>query len=126
NGKGPTSGTAEPGSIVIIRDENANEIGRGEANDDGDFSIELDEPLDDGDHKLELVAQDDAGNTSEETKTTVDIDTEAPTAPVVTSPSDLDNGKGPISGTAEPGSIVIIRDEDGNEIGRGEANDDGD
>ncbi|MCS0471982.1 Ig-like domain-containing protein [Curtobacterium flaccumfaciens] len=126
NGKGPISGTAEPGSIVIIRDEEGNEIGRGEANDDGDFSIELDEPLDDGEHKLELVAQDDAGNTSEETKTTVDVDTEAPTAPVVTSPSDLDNGKGPISGTAEPGSIVIIRDEEGNEIGRGKANDDGD
>ncbi|NQX24992.1 Ig-like domain-containing protein [Curtobacterium sp. VKM Ac-2852] len=126
DGKGPITGTAEPGSTVIIRDEDGNEIGRGEANDDGDFSIELDEPLDDGDHKLELVAQDKAGNTSEETKTTVDVDTEAPTAPVVTSPKDLDNGKGPISGTAEPGSTVIIRDEDGNELGRGEANDDGD
>ncbi|MFL0358917.1 Ig-like domain-containing protein, partial [Curtobacterium flaccumfaciens] len=126
NGKGPISGTAEPGSTVIIRDEDGNEIGRGEANDDGDFSIELDEPLDDGDHKLELVAQDKAGNTSGETTTTVDVDTEAPTAPVVTSPSDLSDGTGPITGTAEPGSIVIIRDEDGNQIGRGEANDDGD
>ncbi|WP_027465991.1 Ig-like domain-containing protein [Curtobacterium sp. UNCCL17] len=126
DGKGPITGTAEPGSIVIIRDEEGNELGRGEANDDGDFSIELDEPLTDGEHKLELVAQDKAGNTSEETKTTVDVDTEAPTAPVVTSPSDLDNGKGPITGTAEPGSTVIIRDEDGNELGRGEANDDGD
>ncbi|MBT1583660.1 Ig-like domain-containing protein [Curtobacterium flaccumfaciens] len=126
DGKGPISGTAEPGSTVIIRDEDGNEIGRGEANDDGDFSIELDEPLDDGEHKLELIAEDKAGNTSDETKTTVDIDTEAPTAPVVTSPKDLDNGKGPISGTADPGSTVIIRDEDGNELGRGEANDDGD
>ncbi|MCS5493021.1 Ig-like domain-containing protein [Curtobacterium flaccumfaciens] len=126
NGKGPITGTAEPGSTVIVRDEDGNEIGRGEANDDGDFSIELDEPLDDGEHKLELIAEDKAGNTSDETKTTVDIDTEAPTAPVVTSPKDLDNGKGPISGTADPGSTVIIRDEDGNELGRGEANDDGD
>ncbi|WP_412163108.1 Ig-like domain-containing protein [Curtobacterium flaccumfaciens] len=126
DGKGPITGTAEPGSTVIIRDEDGNEIGRGEANDDGDFSIELDEPLDDGEHKLELIAQDDAGNNSEETKTTVDVDTKAPTAPVVTSPKDLDNGKGPITGTAEPGSTVIIRDEDGNELGRGEANDDGD
>ncbi|WP_220038699.1 Ig-like domain-containing protein [Curtobacterium sp. MCLR17_040] len=126
DGTGPIIGSAEPGATVIIRDEDGNELGRGEANDDGDFSIELDEPLDDGEHKLELIAQDDAGNTSEETKTTVDVDTEAPTAPVVTSPSDLDNGKGPITGTAEPGSTLIIRDEDGNEIGRGEANDDGD
>ncbi|WIB42073.1 Ig-like domain-containing protein [Curtobacterium sp. MCLR17_058] len=126
NGKGPITGTAEPGSTVIIRDEDGNEIGRGETNDDGDFSIELDEPLDDGEHKLELIAEDKAGNTSEETTTTVDVDTEAPTAPVVTSPKDLDNGKGPITGTAEPGATVIIRDEDGNEIGRGETNDDGD
>ncbi|WIE67775.1 Ig-like domain-containing protein [Curtobacterium sp. MCLR17_054] len=126
DGTGPIIGTAEPGSTVIIRDEDGNELGRGEANDDGDFSIELDEPLDDGDHKLEVIAEDKAGNTSEETKTTVDVDTEAPDAPVVTSPSDLDNGKGPITGTAEPGATVIIRDEDGNEIGRGEANDDGD
>jgi hypothetical protein len=126
DGTGPITGTAEPGTTVIIRDEDGNEIGRGEANDDGDFSIELDEPLTDGEHKLELIAQDDAGNKSDPTDTTVDVDTEAPTAPVVTSPSDLDNGKGPISGTAEPGSTVIIRDEDGNEIGRGEANDDGD
>ena len=126
DGKGPISGTAEPGSTVIIRDEDGTEIGRGEANDDGDFSIELDEPLDDGDHKLELVAQDKAGNNSEETTTTVDVDTKAPTAPVVTSPSDLADGKGPITGTAEPGATVIIRDEDGTEIGRGEANDDGD
>jgi hypothetical protein len=126
DGKGPITGTAEPGSTVIIRDEDGNELGRGEANDDGDFSIELDEPLDDGEHKLELIAQDDAGNNSEETKTTVDVDTKAPTAPVVTSPSDLADGKGPITGTAEPGSTVIIRDEDGNELGRGEANDDGD
>ncbi|PZE56534.1 Ig-like domain-containing protein [Curtobacterium sp. MCLR17_044] len=125
DGKGPITGTAEPGSTVIIRDEDGNEIGHGEANDDGDFSIELDEPLDDGEHKLELIAQDDAGNNSEETKTTVDVDTKAPTAPVVTSPSDLSDGTGPITGTAEPGSTVIIRDEDGNEIGRGEANDDG-
>ncbi|OII34136.1 hypothetical protein BIV02_17455 [Curtobacterium sp. MMLR14_014] len=126
NGKGPITGTAEPGSTVIIRDEDGNEIGRGEANDDGDFSIELDEPLDDGDHHLELIAQDDAGNESNPTDTTVDVDTEAPDAPVVTSPSDLADGTGPITGTAEPGATVIIRDEDGNELGRGDANDDGD
>ena len=111
---------------MIIRDEDGNEIGRGEANDDGDFSIELDEPLDDGEHKLELVAQDNAGNGSNPTDTTVDVDTEAPTAPVVTSPSDLADGKGPISGTAEPGSTVIIRDEDGNELGRDTADENGD
>ncbi|MEJ8285072.1 Ig-like domain-containing protein, partial [Curtobacterium citreum] len=125
DGTGPITGTAEPGSTVIIRDEDGNELGRGEANDDGDFSIELDEPLDDGTHDLELIAEDRAGNVSDATDTTVDVDTQAPTAPVVTSPVDLADGTGPITGTAEPGTVVIVRDEDGNELGRDTANEDG-
>ncbi|WP_254782921.1 Ig-like domain-containing protein, partial [Curtobacterium sp. MCBA15_009] len=102
------------------------ELGRGTADDNGDWTVELDRPLTDGDHELEVVAQDKVGNTSKPTETTVDIDTEAPEKPVVTSPSDLADGTGPITGTAEAGSTVIVRDEDGKELGRGTADDDGD
>jgi hypothetical protein len=126
DGTGPITGTAEPGSTVIIRDENGTELGRGQANDDGDFSIVLDESLADGDHELEVVAEDKVGHVSTPTPVTVDVDTQAPEPPVVTNPSDLSNGTGPITGTAEPGSTVIIRDENGTELGRGTANDDGD
>ena len=126
DGTGPITGTAEPGATVIIRDEEGKEIGRGTANEDGDWTVELDQPLAEGDHKLEVIAEDKVGNVSDPTETTVDVDTEAPAKPVVTSPSDLADGTGPITGTAEPGSIVIIRDEDGTELGRGTADEDGD
>ncbi|MCY1696367.1 Ig-like domain-containing protein [Curtobacterium sp. SL109] len=126
DGKGPITGTAEPGATIIIRDEDGNVIGQDEADENGNWSVELDEPLTDGKHDLGVIAQDDAGNTSDSTETTVDVDTKSPDAPVVTSPSDLADGKGPITGTAEPGATVIIRDETGDEIGRDTANDNGD
>ncbi|WIE64311.1 Ig-like domain-containing protein [Curtobacterium sp. MCLR17_036] len=126
DGTGPITGTAEAGSTVIVRDEDGTEVGRGTANENGDWTVELDQPLSEGDHKLEVVAQDKVGNESEPTETTVDIDTEAPEKPVVTSPSDLADGTGPITGTAEPGSTVIVRDQDGTELGRGTADDNGD
>ncbi|MBF4607658.1 Ig-like domain-containing protein [Curtobacterium sp. VKM Ac-1393] len=125
DGTGPIAGIAEPGSTVIVRDEDGKEIGRGTADEDGNFTVELDEPLKDGSHDLEIVVEDQAGNESDPTKTTVEIDTEAPDAPVITSPSDLANGQGPITGTAEPGATVIVRDEDGNELGTGIADEDG-
>ncbi|WP_254792161.1 Ig-like domain-containing protein, partial [Curtobacterium sp. MCBA15_003] len=126
DGTGPITGTAEAGSTVIVRDENGKELGRGTADDNGDFEIVLDEPLPEGEHELELVAEDKVGNTSTVTPVTVDVDTEAPEKPVVTSPADLADGTGPITGTAEAGSTVIVRDEDGTELGRGTANDNGD
>ena len=125
NGKGPITGTAEPGSTVIIRDEDGNELGRDTADENGDFEIALDEPLMDGGHDLELIAQDKAGNTSDETKTTVDVDTEAPAAPVLEAFDDIVDGTGVVRGSAEPGSTVVIRDADGREIGRGTADSDG-
>ncbi|MBF4583283.1 hypothetical protein ITJ54_11445, partial [Curtobacterium sp. VKM Ac-2865] len=126
DGSGPITGTAEPGTVVVIRDENGDVIGSDTADENGKWSVELDAPLKDGSHDLEIVASDKAGNTSKPTDTTVDIDTKAPDSPKVTSPSDLSDGNGPITGTAEPGTVVIIRDEDGNELGRDTANENGD
>ncbi|MBF4584504.1 hypothetical protein ITJ54_17705, partial [Curtobacterium sp. VKM Ac-2865] len=125
DGKGPITGTAEPGTVVIIRDEDGNVIGQDEADENGNWTVELDEPLKDGAHDLEIIAEDKAGNSSDPTKTTVDIDTKAPDSPKVTSPSDLADGKGPIAGTAEPGTVIIIRDEDGKELGSDTADENG-
>ncbi|MFL0358916.1 Ig-like domain-containing protein, partial [Curtobacterium flaccumfaciens] len=125
NGKGPITGTAEPGSTVIIRDEDGNELGRDTADENGDFEIVLDEPLTDGAHDLELIARDKAGNESDPTKTTVDVDTEAPAAPVLEAFDDIVDGTGIVRGSAEPGSMVVIRDTDGREIGRWTADSDG-
>ena len=72
------SGEAEPGSTVIVRDEDGNELGRTTADEDGSYTIELDEPLTDGE-EVTVTATDEAGNESAPTEAT------APQAPPVLS-----------------------------------------
>ena len=95
------SGTAEPGSTVIIR------IGTSPvtevevlADADGNWSHTPSGPFTNG-TTLEVIARDGSGNQS--ASTTGSIDTAAPVAPVI-NPS---NG-GQLSGTAEPGSTITI------------------
>ncbi|SDQ70271.1 hypothetical protein SAMN05216487_3380 [Pseudomonas sp. UC 17F4] len=104
------SGSAEPGSTVIIRDGNGNPIGQTSADGSGNWSYTPSMPIADG-TVVSVVSQDAAGNTS--VPATVSVDAVAPAAPVV-NPS---NG-GVISGTAEPGSTVILTDGSGNPIGQ--------
>lgn len=96
------SGTAEPGSTVIIR------IGTSPvtevsvvADADGNWSHSPSGPFTNG-TTLEVSAQDASGN--ESGSTTGSIDTAAPAPPVI-NPS---NGA-LLSGTAEPGSTITIR-----------------
>ncbi|MBF8794330.1 BapA prefix-like domain-containing protein [Pseudomonas monteilii] len=103
------SGTAEPNSKVILTDGNGNPIGQTTADANGNWTFKPDTPLPDG-TVVKVVVQDAAGNTSPEA--TVTVDAVAPDAPVV-NPS---NGT-TISGTAEPGSTVVITDGSGNPIG---------
>ncbi len=125
DGVGPITGTAEAGATIIVRDSNGNELGRDTADGEGNWSVTLDQSLTDGTHDLVISAQDAAGNTSDPTTVTVTIDTDAPTAPVVTSPADLADGVGPITGTAEAGATIIVRDSNGNELGRDTADGEG-
>ena len=106
------SGKAEPGATVTIRDENGNPIGEGKADQNGDFNIPLDTPKTNGE-SLTAEATDGAGNTSSKADVKAD-DTVKPDAPkdLVVSPDGSH-----VSGTAEPGTTVTIRDEKGNPIG---------
>src|SRR5690554_1304270 len=113
------SGEAEPGSTVIVRDEDGNELGRTTADEDGSYTVELDEPLTNGE-EVEVTATDEAGNESEPTTATAP-DTTAPDAPT----AEFNDTGDAVSGEAEPGSTVIVRDEDGNELGRTTADEDG-
>ncbi|EKT4465887.1 BapA prefix-like domain-containing protein [Pseudomonas putida] len=103
------SGTAEPNSTVILTDGNGNPIGQTTADANGNWTFKPDTPLPDG-TVVNVVVQDAAGNTSP--GATITVDAVAPDAPVV-NPT---NGS-TISGTAEPGSTVIITDGNGNPIG---------
>ncbi|MBF3015809.1 BapA prefix-like domain-containing protein [Pseudomonas aeruginosa] len=103
------SGTAEPGSSVTLTDGNGNPIGQVTADGSGNWSFTPSTPLADG-TVVNATATDPAGNTSGQGSTTVDG--VAPTTPTV----NLSNGSS-LSGTAEPGSTVILTDGNGNPIG---------
>ncbi|APO82368.1 Ig-like domain-containing protein [Pseudomonas putida] len=103
------SGTAEPGSTVILTDGSGNPIGQTTADGNGDWSFTPTTPLPNG-TVVNAIAQDPAGNTGPQGSTTVD--SIAPAAPVV-NPS---NGA-VINGTAEPNSTVTLTDGNGNPIG---------
>ncbi|EAZ52410.1 hypothetical protein PACG_00846 [Pseudomonas aeruginosa C3719] len=102
------SGTAEAGAKVILTDGNGNPIGETTADGSGNWSFTPATPLADG-TVVNAVAQDPAGNTGGQGSTTVDAI--APATPTV----NLSNGSS-LSGTAEPGSTVILTDGNGNPI----------
>ncbi|MBG4661312.1 BapA prefix-like domain-containing protein, partial [Pseudomonas aeruginosa] len=102
------SGTAEPGSSVTLTDGNGNPIGQVTADGSGNWSFTPSTPLADG-TVVNATATDPAGNTSGQGSPTVDG--VAPATPTV----NLSNGSS-LSGTAEPGSTVILTDGNGNPI----------
>ncbi|MED5152143.1 Ig-like domain-containing protein, partial [Pseudomonas aeruginosa] len=102
------SGTAEPGATVTLTDGNGNPIGQVTADGSGNWSFTPGTPLADG-TVVNATATDPAGNTSGQGSITVDG--VAPATPTV----NLSNGSS-LSGTAEPGSTVILTDGNGNPI----------
>ena len=117
NGAGnEVTGKAEPDSTVNILDPRGNIIGTTTANADGDFTAALVPPQTDGE-VLSANATDTAGNKGGNTSVTAP-DTTAPDAP--TDVIVAGNG-GSVSGHAEAGSTVTVKDSDGHIIGKGQA-----
>ncbi|MBP5800530.1 hypothetical protein J2D78_00365 [Microbacterium maritypicum] len=105
------AGAAEPGSVITATDADGNRIGSGTVESDGSFTVTLDlGAVADGDSVFVVVTDPATGLTSGRAVLTVDA--LAPNAPVV----DPSNGA-TLSGTAEEGSTVIIRDAAGEVIG---------
>ncbi|MCO8044034.1 Ig-like domain-containing protein [Acinetobacter bohemicus] len=112
-------GQAEANSTIEIKDSNGNLIGRGQANDQGDFEIILNPALAEGE-TASITVKDAAGNTSKPMDITAGQDNIAPDAPSVT----LNEQGTEITGQAEPGSRIEIRK--GNSLlGFGTVDDDG-
>ncbi|AEK63424.1 Ig-like domain-containing protein [Collimonas fungivorans] len=114
----------DPGDKVIISD-GGDPIGTAIVGDDGRWEFTPTTPLNPGDHEFIIVVEDPAGNTSEPSDPwDIVIDTDAPAAPTIDNAFDdvlghtgnigsggLTNDNTPqLSGTAERGSIVFIRD----------------
>ncbi|WP_371365427.1 Ig-like domain-containing protein [Pseudomonas sp. QL9] len=132
------SGEGEPGGSVTIID-NGNVIGEVVVGEDGTWVFTPEEALEDGEHVFEVVVTDPAGNVSEPSEEyVVIVDTAMPSIPTIdsvfddqgnltgnlTSGDETDDAKPTISGTAEAGSIVVIKDK-GVEIGRVQADENG-
>ncbi|MDA5563504.1 Ig-like domain-containing protein, partial [Cobetia sp. MMG027] len=118
------SGTAEAGSDVVITNSDGQDVGSGIAEDDGSFSIVLDQAQEDG-GTLTATATDAAGNISSDSAPTVvdtGIDATAPNTPTIASAiddvpdgtstladGDSTNDATPtLTGSAEAGSTVTI------------------
>ncbi|GAA5130519.1 hypothetical protein GCM10023339_61100 [Alloalcanivorax gelatiniphagus] len=104
------SGTAEPGSTVVVTDGDGNEVCTAEAAPvTGDWSCTPTEPIDDGEDTYTATATDEAGNTSEPDTVTVTIDTA--TTVTVTAPangSTTDDVTPQVSGTGEEGATITV------------------
>jgi hypothetical protein len=111
------TGTAEPGATVDVRDSSGALLGSGPAAVDGSFSIVLSPAAPEG-TLLSVTASDAAGNTSAPTSVTVDA--LPPAAPSV----DPSNGR-TVTGSAEPGARVEVRDDSGALLGTALAGPDG-
>ncbi|MCS5452236.1 BapA/Bap/LapF family large adhesin [Enterobacter huaxiensis] len=121
SGDGKTvTGTSEPNSTVTIKDPAGNVIGTGTAGNDGKFTVGID-PAQTNGEVLQVQATDAANNTSQPGLATAPDITD-PLAPTNVEVSG--DGK-TISGQAEAGSTVSIKDEDGNQIATGKADDQG-
>ncbi|USA55608.1 Ig-like domain-containing protein [Acinetobacter sp. C32I] len=105
------TGTAEPGSTVTVKDQNGNVLGTAVTDENGNYTVDLTSPLTNGE-VVDVTATDAAGNESEPTQATAD-DTTAPNAPT----ADVVNDGTQVTGTAEPGSTVTVKDQNGNVLG---------
>ena len=116
------TGTAEAGTKIEIKDSTGAVIGSATADASGNYSVTL--PASVGPNaNITATATDAAGNVSAPTagKTPADADTTAPEAPVITGITGNSTDGYTVSGTAEAGSTVTIKDSTGTVIGSGVA-----
>lgn len=111
------SGTAEPGATLILSDGNGDPIGETSADSDGNWTFTPSPPLPDG-TSVNAVARDAAGN--ESASDSIVIDAVSPAAPEI-APT---NGT-VISGTSEPGALILLTAGNGDPIGQTLAEADG-
>src|SRR5690606_30012462 len=104
-------GTAEPSSTVTVM-RNGESLGTTTAEGSGVWSFTSATEWSEGSYNLTAYATDVAGNTSvNSASVSITIDTTAPEAPIITSPSDgtvISAALPTISGSAESGSMVHV------------------
>nr|WP_174506221.1 Ig-like domain-containing protein [Acinetobacter sp. Marseille-Q1620] len=111
------TGEAEPQSTVYIQDADNNIWGTITVDASGKYEIILENALTDG-QKVFIYAMDAVGNMSNPTSVQGMKDTIAPDVPIAQASDDGEI----VAGTAEVGSIIYVKDADGNILGQGTAN----
>ncbi|WP_125751601.1 Ig-like domain-containing protein [Lacticaseibacillus baoqingensis] len=113
------TGTGTPGSTVVIKDGNGNPIGKGTVGDDGKFEITIPSgTVKPGDQ----ISVTQTTNGKDSTPIVVTVPNQNPGDVQTTTNPD---GSITITGTGTPGATIIIKDGDGNTIGKGTVGDDG-
>ncbi|WP_143602644.1 Ig-like domain-containing protein, partial [Floricoccus penangensis] len=119
-------GKGEPGTNVEITDKNGNVIGTGTVDKDGNIHVEIPKDKVKPGDKIDVTVTDDKGNKSDKTEVTVpNKDTEKPSKPSDITVKPNDKGGFDVDGKGEPGTKVEITDKDGNVIGTGTVDKDG-
>ncbi|BAW21517.1 BapA/Bap/LapF family large adhesin [Pseudomonas putida] len=108
---GLLTGRGEPGTTVQVISADGTVLGNAQVGNDGVISVVLNPPQTDG-QELDVVLRDPAGNTS--TATIVAPDTDGPLQP---SGLTIDSAGIHLTGQGQNGSMVTVRDADGNVLG---------
>ncbi|EHK4162741.1 BapA prefix-like domain-containing protein [Salmonella enterica] len=117
------SGTAEPGSTILISDNGSPvpALPPVVADADGKWSFTPSLALPDGDHVFTATATNNHGTSGQSVSFTIDIDTQPPVLENLAVSYAGDR----LTGATEAGSTVVIKDSLGNTLGSGTAGDDG-
>jgi hypothetical protein len=104
------SGTAEPGSTVVVRDPSGAEVCSDVADPTtGAWSCSPSQPLPDGEHTVTATATDEAGNTSPADSTTFTVDTSTSVNVLLPADGSTTQDLTPlVRGNGEPGASVSV------------------
>ncbi|GAA1777983.1 hypothetical protein GCM10009768_03240 [Leucobacter iarius] len=118
------TGTGQPGATVTVKDGNGEVLGTATVGSDGKWSVKPGTDLPEG--AVSITAEQNAGGQTSSATGSFDvniIDDLTVTGP--TAGSTVDSKKPVVSGTAEPGAEITVKDKDGNVIGETVAGEDG-
>ncbi|HDT6029302.1 TPA: type I secretion C-terminal target domain-containing protein, partial [Enterobacter cloacae subsp. cloacae] len=108
------AGRGEPGATTLVYD-NGVLIGQTTVLPNGTWSLRPDNPLAEGPHSITIKQTDAAGNQSAESQpVNFTVDTTPPALPVIA----INPVGTQVTGTAEPGSKIVITNSNGEVIGR--------
>ena len=113
------TGRGEPGTRVQVVDAQGNVLGNAQVGADGVISVVLNPAQTDG-QELDVVLRDAAGNSSTATVIAPDLD-----GPLQPSALAIDSAGIHLTGQGQSGSLVTVRDADGNVLGTATVGGDG-